>query len=331
MKNGWPKKKLRKLRGVLPKSPFFAVLSGIATYVPGLLSYQSEPCFAEAPRYNYSVWLRHLVAAHNYGLNAVPGTVAELGPGNSLGVGLAAILSGADRLYALDVVDYTSTQRNLNTFEHLLEMFRRREGIPDEGEFPALLPKLDSYNFPSDILSEKMLNVALRPERLEAIRNAIRQEDAVENIVIQYKCPWWSSEIMQRGEVDMVLSQYVLEHVDRLDTTYSAIEKWLKPGGFSSHVVDFSCHNLVQQWNGHWQFGSLAWRLVRGRKPYLLNRAPCSRHLELAACNGFFLQHVQSEKASSIFQQKNLATEFKGLSDDDITTKSAYILSKKTS
>ena len=47
--------------------------------------------------YCYSVWLRHLVTTAGCGLNCNPRTVAELGPGDSLGVGLAALLSGAEK------------------------------------------------------------------------------------------------------------------------------------------------------------------------------------------------------------------------------------------
>ena len=320
---------LRKLRDSLPKSTFLYVLSGLMTYVPGLLRFLSEPCFAEAPRYNYSVWLRHLVTAHRYGLNTVPKAIAELGPGNSLGVGLSGMLSGANRLFALDVVNYTSVERNLAVFEQLAEMFRRREGIPDEREFPSLWPTLNSYEFPSEILTEERMDTALRPERLNAIRAAICQRDTAGHIVIQYQSPWWASEVIQHDAVDMVLSQYVLEHVDQLDKTYAAISQWLRPGGISSQVVDFSCHNLVEPWNGHWRYGPTTWQLIRGKKPYLLNRVPCSRHLELLNINGLSIVDVLRGKAKSNMQRQSLAPVFRKLSEDDITTRCAYILAKK--
>src|SRR5689334_3926898 len=50
---------------------------------------------SSSARYCYSVWLRHLSMAARLGLNTDPKDVAELGPGHSIGVGLAALLSGA--------------------------------------------------------------------------------------------------------------------------------------------------------------------------------------------------------------------------------------------
>lgn len=320
---------LRSLRDKLPESTFFYVLSGLLTHVPGLLNYISEPCLANAPRYNYSVWLRHLVAAHKRGLRTIPETVAELGPGNSLAVGLAGLLSGANRLFALDMVNNTCVERNLEIFEHLVELFRHRERIPDDHEFPSLLPALDSYEFPSRILPEEKLKTLLSPARLDAIRAAISQKKNSGNIIIQYYCPWWNPEVIQPGTVGMVLSQYVLEHVDQLEKTYSTIYKWLIPGGISSHVVDYSCHNLAREWNGHWQYGDLTWRMIRGKKPYLLNRVPYSHHIDLIEANGLHIVDVEKNKALSNLRQKNLAPVFRNLSDDDITTRGAYIMSKK--
>ena len=51
-------------------------------------------------RYCYAVWLRHLIHVRRCGLRGIPETVAELGPGGSIGCGLAALLSGCARYYA---------------------------------------------------------------------------------------------------------------------------------------------------------------------------------------------------------------------------------------
>ena len=54
------------------------------------------------------------------------GTVAELGPGDSLGTGIAALLSGVEKYYALDVKPYFNNAINLEMFDRLLELFQRR-------------------------------------------------------------------------------------------------------------------------------------------------------------------------------------------------------------
>src|SRR5687767_9884078 len=87
----------------MPQLRIRALLKGAATYLPIVRQYACRGSGGTtSARYCYSVWLRHLVKAHESGLNSNPGNVAELGPGDSLGVGIAALLSGADHYYALD-------------------------------------------------------------------------------------------------------------------------------------------------------------------------------------------------------------------------------------
>jgi len=62
-------------------------------------------------RYYYSVYLRHLVIAAANGLSPDFRVVAEIGPGESLGVGMAALLSGVRRYCAFDVVKHAPTSR----------------------------------------------------------------------------------------------------------------------------------------------------------------------------------------------------------------------------
>ncbi len=103
-----------------------AILAGLATYVPGY-DYLHATGGTDSARYCYSVWLRHLKLLHEAGaLRGVPHTVAELGPGDSIGIGLAALLSGAERYYALDVVPYPDLKSNLAIFDELVRLFRER-------------------------------------------------------------------------------------------------------------------------------------------------------------------------------------------------------------
>ena len=55
---------------------------------------------------------------------------------------------------------------------------------------------------------------------------------------------------------------------------------WLRPGGVMSHQIDFSCPGGVP-WNHHWAYGPFAWKLIRGNRPYYVNRVPLSEYLRL--------------------------------------------------
>ena len=51
---------------------------------------------SELPKYSFGVWLRHLSEAHSRGLPCDPRTVCEIGPGATIGSGLAALITGAE-------------------------------------------------------------------------------------------------------------------------------------------------------------------------------------------------------------------------------------------
>lgn len=262
------------------------MIRGLTTYIPGISNISKSKGRTNEARYCYSVWLRHLVMAHNNGLSTEPKVIAESGPGNSIGVGLAALISGAEKYYALDVVEYASTQGNLKVFDELVTLFKRKEEIPGEEEFPKAKPYLTSYGFPNSILSDSRLSPALNIARIDRIRKSIMDMDTTDSM-IRYRVPWFASNVMEVESVDMILSQAVLEHVDDLRGTYKALFSWLKPGGFMSHQMGFGCHGTADEWNGHWTYSDFVWKLIRGHRRFLLNREPFSTHINSMKEAGF--------------------------------------------
>jgi hypothetical protein len=110
---------------LLPVSP------GIASYVPGLYALRSRRRHFQAAtaNYCYEVWIKHLTMLNEHDSVAVPKTFAELGPGGSLGVGLAALLSGADTYYALDIIKYCEVDLSLALLGGLVDLFRNRTPV----------------------------------------------------------------------------------------------------------------------------------------------------------------------------------------------------------
>lgn len=310
-----------------------SVIKGMATFVlPSLnrIELRKRRSPRATARYCYSVWLRHLVTLHDNGFDTWPETVAELGPGESLGVGICALLTGSSKYYALDLVKFTSWATCLELLPALVDLFRRRERIPDAVEFPDLQPELGSYEFPRHVLPSDRLNATLSEPRILEIENALRGGSASKGnqIEITYFAPWSDSSVVRSESVDLIFSQFVLEHVDDLPTTYHAMQCWLKSGGSMSHFIDFRSHNLTKAWNGHWTCSDTTWWLMRGKRPYMLNREPHSGHVELLHRAGFAVTCDLQSKGPGI-DRALLASRFQGLSENDIVTNGALIQVRK--
>jgi len=267
--------------------------------------------------------------AKSNGLSEQPNIVAELGPGNSLGVGLAALISGTEYYFAFDVVERAIPERNLNVFEELVTLFRNSAPIPGDDEFPALKPYLEDYEFPADTLNTERLRHSLKESRLERIHKAIRDPHCRDS-PIQYKTPWYSEDNLENESVDMIYSQAVLEHVDDLKNTYKAMDQWLKATGYLSHQIDFKCHETSSEWNGHWMHTDLMWRLIKGKRPYLLNREPHSTHLRILKEQGYRVVCDRKIRTESNITRDDLAPRWRSISDDDMTTSGAFIQAVKT-
>lgn len=283
-------------------------------------------------RYCYSVWLRHLVHARAAGLAANPGAVLELGPGDSIGVGLAAILCGASTYVGVDAQSYVDLARNLEIFEKLVELFSGRAAIPDAAEFPEVRPALDSYAFPHALLPQATLEAALHPTRLEAIRRALRGEaDGGESgIRIESVAPWTDPDVVASESFDLVISQAVMEHVADLPMTYDSTFRWLRAGGAASHEIDLRCHGTAADWNGHWIYPEPVWRWLQNDKVYLwINRQPCSAHLSAMQRAGFELREVHGSDNPDGVASAQLAQQWSHLSHADLSCASLYVVAQK--
>jgi len=303
---------------------------GLASYVPGVTRvFRRGTGGTSSARYCYSVWMRHLISAHACKQTRLPETVAELGPGDSLGVGLAALLTGANHYYALDFIKYADNLENLGVFDELLALFSKRTAIPDDQEFPLIIPRLNSYDFPSYILGDELLKISLASKRVQNIRAAISgQGDA--STTITYMAPWLDADIVKKHSVDMIFSQAVLEHIDGIRLAYEAMRQWLHPTGCMTHSIDFKSHGLTKDWNGHWTQSDIAWKLLRGRRPYMINREPHSVHVQMLRDSGFDILCDERYELPSRIADSMVASRFCNMSSEDFHTSDAFIVAAPT-
>ncbi len=282
----------------------------------------------DSARYCYSVWLRHLILAAESGQNTNSKSIAELGPGDSIGAGLAALLSGARRYFAFDVVAHANSERNLAIFDELLALFRAQADVRDHMELPEVSPRLNDYRFPHAILTKDRLAQSLASERVANIRASIKN-CASKDSLIQYRAPWYDDQMIERNSIDMIFSQAVLEHVDQLVSTYRTMDLWLAPEGFMSHVIDLKSHGWAEEWNGHWTYSDFMWKLVRGKDVWMINREPASHHLKILAEQGFRVQRQDRTTLPTKITRRHLAAKFRDMSEEDLTTSGLFIHATK--
>jgi hypothetical protein len=307
------------------------VLKGFLTFIPGMQRVLPKRGTGgtNSAHYSYELWLKHLTMLWENGMRSIPNTIAELGPGDSLGVGLAAMLSGVNNYYSLDVVGYLNNNFNLKIFEELVTLFKTRAGRPTKG-WPDYDSYLDKKLFPSHILTDELLNTSLSEERIALIRNVLVNPGAQnKEVIIKYMVPWSDDRVIDKETVDLILSHSVLEHVVDLESTYQAFYLWLKPGGMMSHQIDFTSHGLSEKWNGYRAYSELLWKITVGRRPFLINRQPCSTHINLLKKNEFnVICHLKRYKPDGI-QRSHLSSYWKNISDDDLTCSGSFVQAQK--
>lgn len=309
-----------------------ALAKGILSTLPGLehLGSTRKTGGTDSARYCYAVWLRHLtkLAHHEVTVGDLL-DVAEFGPGDSLGCGLAALMTGAQHYHAIDLVPYANQSQHLPLLEQIAELLTAQSAIPDDQELPGVHPRLANYAYPENILLDTTQEMV--EERKTSAAEALAGNAFVnaDSAIISYRAPWMDSQVIGPGSLDLVWSQAAMEHVDALHHAYERMFAWLKLGGYTSHQIDLGSHAITSQWNGHWTVPEPLWRVVRGKRPYLINRAPYSVHRQLMEDVGFEILEEQRVETPSEIGREDLAEPFSSLTDRDLVTSSAYFLARK--
>lgn len=222
--------------------------------------------------------------------------VAEIGPGDSLGTGMAALYSGAEQYTAMDILRHAGKEINRKVNDALLHMFLAREEIPHRS-FPDLSPALPGYNFPQSLLPACDEQYS---ETYQLISRALH-DPLQADTAIRYRVPWMDTDNWVDGETDLIFSQAAMEHVADIDKAYRLMNRMLRRGGIISHQVDFRAHEMTDTWDGHFYIGQRTWQILEHGRKYPMNRLPFSAHLHVMQDAGFRV--VAVEKVTGICTQ----------------------------
>lgn len=211
--------------------------------VPSLRTFHQESGTIAAD-HCYTIFLRHYTLIAPYlgeRTSPVPPRVAELGPGSSVGTGLASLLSGAEHYTALDLIDHLDSETNVEVPDGLVELFQAKTEIPCSGpHFSRVFPMPRHEHFPDELVEQV---TALSEERLLAIKQCLlgQKVDGPVRVV----APWTSVDNMERESLDWVWSHSVMEHIDPIEEAYRCLFEWLKPGAFATHLIGYGSHGLT--------------------------------------------------------------------------------------
>ncbi|MFN8534494.1 MAG: hypothetical protein U0556_13225 [Dehalococcoidia bacterium] len=162
--------------------------------------------------------------------------MAELGPGHSIGVGLAALLTGSDKYFGLDQTAGMPTYRTTAfILEQLIDRYRCPRNGSWNGDEAWRSPRSDGL-FVHGVAGDAA-SAALRPERIGAIQAILRTGHTGATIEIRYFALY--PQPSSTNSLLTIISQAVLEHAGDLAYTYRAMAQ-IWPGGWMSHQIDFA-------------------------------------------------------------------------------------------
>jgi len=114
-------------------------------------------------------------------------------------------------------------------------------------------------------------------------------------------------------------------HIDDLRSAYETMFEWLKPGGLMSHQIDFKSVGTSDTPFGHWEYSDWEWKIIRGRRSYLINREPCSTHLKYLNGCGFKIVCEIKVAEETPIDRNRLARRFRNLTAEDLGTSGVFI------
>jgi len=133
----------------------------------------------------------------------------------------------------------------------------------------------------------------LAPDRVARIRKSV---DTISDLVM-FDDNWYETTV----KPTLIFSSAAMEHVDDPDQAYATMHAILALGGHVAHSIDYSSHHTAPGWEAHWTFSDWAWRIVRGKSKYFINRWTHEQHRQEIAKHFDILIDEPTEKPSDVF------------------------------
>lgn len=311
------------------------IITGLLSLVPGAYEAFTKGPNPSTPAACYGVLFKHLCLMQRQGAPFVPQHIAEIGPGNSLGNGVLALLLGSESFVGLDVVPFALKRDEADVWvDSLVALLRQRAPLPNADGFPSLRPFLDASGFPCGV-GEATLACSLDPARIAAVRACLRavgpnRAGRADGLSLDYRVPWEQLSAGQLGPFDAVFSHTVMQHVPDPAAVYGKVKDMLRQGGVMSHQINHDSHGMSHHWNGHWAYPDWLWRIALGHKPFLINRLPYGAHLAMVERTGMQVLTAMTNHRSDGLPADSLAPRFRSLGVDASIAGSVLVAVRST-
>lgn len=258
-----------------------AVGKGLITFVPGaenILDKRKKKSrhSSSNAEFVYSLWLSVLVFFKEHSIKPNLGTIAEIGNGGSLGVGFCAILTGSQHYFDFEFYDNINISEQLCLLDQVAQLFQNKAPIK---KYDNLNITIKSYDFPADLVLPDREQILLIEQLRIDIKSAF-----VNSKMISIIDGWQSAPNL---DLDFIFSRAVMEHVKDPSVVYASIYNHLKEGSYMFHDIELHSHGISKQIDGHLRIKPFWWRLIVGKRPFLLNRWSFMDHLNEVKKQGF--------------------------------------------
>lgn len=146
---------------------------------------------------------------------------------------------------------------------------------------------------------------------------------------IKYEVPWLDIDLNSITPVDLIISQAVMEHVLELNKSYKKMYDLLKKGGYMSHQIDFTSHELSQIWYGHRLYSDNMHRFLLKGRSYPINREPYAYHRKILIETGFKIIKEISYQLPLHHTIESFDKRFNSYSEDDLKIAGMFVICKK--
>lgn len=225
--------------------------------------------------------------------------VLEIGPGNSLAIGLLFLACGAKKVFLVD------------RFKHLFWdeydiAFHRKVLARIEKEFPF-----------TTVASKAIIFTNSGSIDFDRSKIQCRLGDAA-------KLP------LENSSIDIVFSNAVLEHVHDVRKAISEMSRVTKPGGFGIHEIDLRDHFFQATPLKLLRYPDWLWNLMTWNRPGYTNRLRLPDYLKLFKASGFLIEKlVSTREYKGELSSLKMARKFTGYSSNEIKTLAFWVLLQK--